>query len=66
MGNSICTNIQILDDTILESVETFEVMLKAIDANVTMIPAIASNATVTILDSDGKSEDSNYYSGNVV
>ena len=55
MGNSICTDIQIQTDTILESVETFEVLLKAVDANTTLLPAIASKATVSILDSDGKS-----------
>ena len=55
VGNLTCTDIQILNDTILESVETFEVLLKAVDANVTMLPAIASKATVVILDSDGKS-----------
>ena len=48
--NSTCTDVQILNDFILESTETFTVILIAVDRNLTEISAAYSTAIVTILE----------------
>ena len=50
VGYSTCTDIEILNDAILESIETFTVILMAFDVNVTKISTAFSSATVTILE----------------
>ena len=48
VGNMQCTNIQVLDDSVLESAETFTLQLVADDSNVVIITASAESAVVTI------------------
>ena len=48
MGNLTCADIQIVNDTILESVESFTVMLVDLDSSNIVITTASSNATVTI------------------
>ena len=50
MGNSTCTEIQIINDNVLESDETFKIMLVAVDSNMTFITAASSFAIVTIVE----------------
>ena len=50
IGNSTCTEIQIINDSILESDETFTIMLIAVDSNVTVITSTSSVAMVTIVE----------------
>ena len=54
VGNSTCTDIQILNDNILESDEVFLVILTALDNTYTITTA-SSSATILILeDSDDR------------
>ena len=50
VGNSTCTDVQILNDPIVESAESFMVVLIAVDRNVTEISTAFSTAIVTILE----------------
>ena len=50
VGNSTCTDVQILNDSVLESAETFMVLLIAVDGNVTEISSAFSTAIVTIME----------------
>ena len=47
-GSMQCTDLQVLDDSILESAETFTLMLVADDASVVEITADALSTVVTI------------------
>ena len=51
-----CTNLQVLDDSILESEETLMLQLAADDTSVVLITASADSAVVTIREdpADGK------------
>ena len=48
VGNSTCADIQIVDDTILEPMETFTVMLMDPGSSNIVITTESSSATVTI------------------
>ena len=50
---STCYTIQILDDDEIEGNETFNVVL-TLNANVSSVPIIQDEATVIIVDNDGK------------
>lgn len=52
-----CTNFTILDDQVLEDVETFSVMLTEDDPRV-QVAAGRDEATIEIADNDGKQESS--------
>ena len=55
-GSMQCTDLLVLDDSILEAAETFSLMLIADDASVVEITADAQSAVVTIEEdpTDGK------------
>ena len=57
-GDTQCTNLQVLDDSILESDETLTLQLVADDPSVVVITASADSAVVTIEEdpTDGKDQ----------
>ena len=57
-GDTQCTNLQILDDSILESDETFNLQLAADDTSVVTITVGADSSVVTIREDpmDGRNE----------
>jgi len=49
--SSICVNVSILDDSLLEGNETFDLVLRKSDDNVILLPA---RSTIIIIDNDFK------------
>ena len=50
VGNSTCTDIQILNDNILESDETFMIILTALDNSTSIVTTASSSALIVILE----------------